>query len=263
MLTPPKSDGVPVRTILPSLGFAENWAAWTDEPPGFVFDFGNLLLSANELVSMSSIRRVFVFGGVWRASRTIGSIEFEMRLTVESREQGVAGIVQGIGLDFVPLRPVPWFEEGKTLQDHLPWVRTAKLYAARPRCTVARDWMRLALRKLRTAAADAGPNDTYEIAFDGRVLLFSLPHETIAVPVRTGTAWPAAVVGRLHALADLPTRLMTDALEVSIWEEQLRIGNRAIALTPAGTLGPFDEASGSPATVNLLEALSGNWPRRF
>ena len=111
------------RTVFRDLGFTEDWEAMTDQPPAYFYDFGNLHLCAAECISSRSFRPVFLIGGVKRESRSIGRIEFEIPMTIDSFEQGVALIAHAIGKDFDPLVPTPWLSDGRQWRDHLPWLR--------------------------------------------------------------------------------------------------------------------------------------------
>jgi hypothetical protein len=114
---------VDTRTVFEDLGFKEDWQAITDQPPAYFYDFGNLLLRAIECTSCRSFKPVFLIGGVQRGPRSVGQIEFEMPLTIDSFEQGVALITHAVGKEFDPLVPTPWLSDGRKWQDHLPWLR--------------------------------------------------------------------------------------------------------------------------------------------
>jgi hypothetical protein len=60
-------------------------------------------------------------GQAW--ARSVGQIEFEMPLTIDSFEQGVALISHAVGKEFDPLVHTPWLSDGRKWQDHLPWLR--------------------------------------------------------------------------------------------------------------------------------------------
>lgn len=108
------------RTVFKYLGFEEDQEAITDQPPAYLYDFGNLLLRAAECMSFRSLRPVFQISGVKRGRRSLGLIELEMPLKVDSFEQGVALIAHAVGKDFDPLVPTFWLSDGRRWQDHLP-----------------------------------------------------------------------------------------------------------------------------------------------
>lgn len=151
-----------------------------------------------------------------------------MPLEVESFEQGVAWIVDGIGQDFEPWIPTPWLTAGRVWQGHLPRVREMKAYERRPQCVVERDWFRVAAKKLRMIAATTADSDLAWLSFDGETLRFIVCGATVIVAA-TGTAWNARHAIKGRELDHLPKRLR-DPVPVSIWDGKLSIGNRAWSL---------------------------------
>jgi hypothetical protein len=112
---------VKTRALLETLGFQEDWEAITDQRPAYAYDFGNLRLSAAEVMS-NYLRPCFLFGGIELGARSIGQVEFEMPVEIESFEQGVAWISYGIGERFRPCFPTPWLADGRMWKEQLPWV---------------------------------------------------------------------------------------------------------------------------------------------
>jgi hypothetical protein len=234
------NDGVPlpapivaVRDVLANLGFVEDWHAMTEQQPGFKFKRGNLDLAANQVTSLY-LRPEFFFGGIWATARSLRSIEFSMPLKVESTEQAVAWIVYGIGTDFAPSQPIDWFEDGKRWQDQLPWERHRRrllefdeeyrrLRRARPHCMVARKWMRILIRHMRAAAEGAGDDEEFVAEFDGQMFKVTLPSETIAAPATGPAPWVGAHRGSVVKFGGRHRKLMTDPVEIGIWEHHLEI----------------------------------------
>ena len=248
--TLPRRAGVPVRDLLTNIGFREDWDAITDELPGYSFDFGNFVLRG--VAGMTRhFEPTFYFDGIWQTERALQAVAFEMPLTVQSREQGIAWLAKGIPQELVPLLASTWLEEGRALRGHLPWEQSARRYDARPRCVIDRDWMRLAIRRLRTTSDNAGPEDLCRIAFDGTVLLFRSAVEPVAVPALEGSPWVDSVEVRLRDFNGLPLRLQGERVEVSVWDGALRVGNRAFkvlraeSVTPGGSVGATREAHGT------------------
>ena len=83
------------RALFAILGFQKDWGAITDQRPAYFYDFGNLRLTAAEVMS-DQFKPCFHLGGVIQDARSITMIDFEMPLEVESFEQGVAWISYGI-----------------------------------------------------------------------------------------------------------------------------------------------------------------------
>lgn len=243
-LIPNPEPIVAVRDVLPTLGFCENWGVLTDNPPAFVFKCGNLTITATEVTSIAG-RPQLLFGGQCVTPRTLYCIEFIMVTHVESIEQAIAWIVYGIGTDVVPSLPIDWFENGKRWKHLLPWERHwracreraeahQQLRLARPHCLVAREWMRLLNKHLRIAAQNAGERDEFLAEFDGRMLRIELPNEVIGAPASGGAPWPFGCRGRVVDFAGLPKRLMTDPVEVGLWEGTLEVDRLAVDVAPEG-----------------------------
>ena len=229
---------VAVRDVLPTLGFIEAWGSMTDQRPGFVFEQGNLVLTANQ-VTNEYLRPQFFFGGVGIGANSLHSISFAIPLMVESAEQVVAWIVFGIGLDFRPSQTIDWFDRGKAWQHLLPWEQHRKkllewgaehsrLRRARPQCTVSREWMRLLNRQLREANEVARDDDEFVLGFDGHTLTLALPGKVMGAPASGPAPWATAYRGRISMFAGRWRRLMSDPVEVGIWEGQLEIDRMRI-----------------------------------
>jgi hypothetical protein len=223
------SDIVNTRSLFETLGFQKNWEAIADELPAYAYDFGNLYLEAAQVMSMRRyLVPVFLVGGVIQDARSIARVEFEMPLEIESFEQGVAWISYGIGADFQPRIPTPWLDAGPTWENHLPWVRDLRAYERRPKCSVEKDWFRVATKKLRALAAAASESDLAWLAFDGEALRVAVCGATVIVPA-AGKAWDTRYAIKGTELDHLPKRL-TDPVLVSIWDGKLTIGNRVWTL---------------------------------
>jgi hypothetical protein len=215
------------RTLIESLGFKVNPGAITDEPPAYFYDFGNLRLEASRLMSRY-FQPVFLFMGTLNTGRSIGLVQFEMPLEVESAEQGTAWIAHGIGEHFHPLRPTPWLSNGHLWKSTLPWVRRDMAYKGRPRCTVQRDWFKVAAKRLRMLADGAAPDVLARLSFSGEVLRGSIENEVVLVQA-IGNAWENQYAILACQLDQLPSRL-NDEVHIDVWEHRLRIGNRSWSL---------------------------------
>lgn len=209
------------RALFEELGFQEDWEAITDQRPGYYYEFGNLRLTAAEVMS-DSFQPCFHFGGVWRGANSISMVDFEMPLEVESLEQGAAWIAHGIGNGFRPHHRTPWLEDGRAWQDRLPWVGRMEEYKARPTCSVEKDWFKVAARKLRPVADAASESDLLWFAFNGETLKIDGCGAAVIVPA-TGTAWDARYAVKAKQLDHLPKRL-TDPVVIGVWEGRLSVG---------------------------------------
>lgn len=61
------------------------------------------------------------------------------------------------------------------------------------------------------------------MSFDGQMLIVELPGTVVGAPAHGAVAWTSIYEMRLPAMASLPKRLMTDPVEVGIWDERLEI----------------------------------------
>jgi hypothetical protein len=147
----PTKHSMKLRNLLVELGFRQDRTIITDEQPGYLYDFGNLELSASQ-VTNKYFKPVFLFAGIAQTTRTLAEICFEMPLDIDSYKQGVAWIAYGVGKDFRPKKSTDWLEQGREWSDTLPWEMEKREYDRRPRCSVDRDWFRVATKKLSFSA---------------------------------------------------------------------------------------------------------------
>ncbi len=222
------------RAVFESLGFREDWDAITDQRPAYYYDFGNLRLTAAEVMGFGLPR--FHFGGVWRGVNSISMVDFEMPLEVESLEQGAAWIAYGIGESFRPLHPTPWLADGRAWRDRLPWVRRMEEYKARPTCSVEKEWFKVVAMKLRRLADVASESDLLWFAFDGEALRIAGCGAAVILPAN-GNAWNCRYAIKGTQLDHLPVRL-TDPVMIGVWEGRLSIGRRAWTLAQSEQLDP-------------------------
>ncbi|HEY5378171.1 MAG TPA: hypothetical protein VIJ78_01375 [Pseudolabrys sp.] len=211
------------RELFEMLGFQQDWEANTDQRPAYYYDFGNLRLTAAEVMS-DGLRPCFHLGGVQRGANSIGMVDFEMPVEIESYEQGVAWIWYGVGEKFEPRIPTSWLAEGQAWKKHLPWIRRMRDYERRPQCLVEKNWFRVAIKKLRPLAATASESDLVWLSFDGESLRIAACGATIVLPA-TGVAWGTHYAIKATALNHLPRRLTTH-VPISVWNTKLSIGSK-------------------------------------
>jgi hypothetical protein len=241
----------PVSTwdALRELGFEADSSVRSEDGAGLSIDLGKFRLSAGRVMNQR-FTHVIDLGGVYASSRTIGTVEFEMPLTVESTEQCAAWIAWHLR------RQLPATERALSLpkaaivflgfkhQDTLPWVRNAAAYDSRPQCMVSRTWMRQALRQLASNLGSLSPADTVVLAFDGQVFSFSAATWAVPVPA-DGLAWPHRYGVPVANLLRLPARLTNEQVQVSVWEGGLFIGNRKF--DGVAVIGPLDSQGAETA----------------
>ncbi len=208
---------------LKQLGFAPDISALSIDGEMLSYDFGNLTLSARRTMNRHFAKIVSV-SGVYASPRTIAEVEIQLPLCVASAQQCAAFIAWGIDHqisgDFVPLTPTRWLNEGRNNFDLLPWVKEQKLYNERPRCTVERDWLKLALRDLRSLLPQLDESESVFFTYRDEIFSIRTPPKLLALPA-TGREWKTRYEITAGNLRNLPKRLNNNQIEVSVWNNQL------------------------------------------
>ena len=220
--------------VLQSLGFAEDRS---ERHLGFSLNFGRFKLWALRCTNRWFADIVLVTG-VLSDGRNLSEVIKELPAKVESAEQAMAWmawIVDEETKHLFKLSSEPaWLVEGRRHRDLLPWERERVIweqegaaYDARPHCDV-RDWMRLALRKLREHVSSVSPEALVTVAFDGTVLEIRCEQMVLAMSA-SGAPWTKKWGIRAGALQPFPRRLMRDPVDVSVWQATLQIGDQRYA----------------------------------
>lgn len=199
-----------------------------------VYDFGNF-----ELMAYESMNRLFVpviyLTGVYHDGRTLCDIQLQLPLHVSSTEQTAAFIASGIERhlkkDFKPLIQIDWLEIGRNNYDLLPWVKEQKqreeelrIYNQRPKCLVERDWLKLALRELKSLIDQLEAKELISVTFRDGVFSFRSQTKTIAFPA-IGNDWQEEYQISSFNFSRFPKRLNNKEIEIAIWNDSLRIGH--------------------------------------
>lgn len=222
-----------LRSILETLRFEEEWGTLTDQEPSYAIRLGHLQITIVQVTS-EYLQPVFLMQGTFRTSRQLGSNHLDLPVEVESFEQGLAWIAYAVDLVGPVAEPPDWLIRGRELQEHLPWIRSARDYEGRPRCVVDMEWWRIATKKLRSLSESATSSDVMTVHFDEEILKFATPAKVVAVTA-DGKAWKSPVAIQTQKLDFLPKRHVGLTIEVSVWKDQLRIGRRCWnAVTPLG-----------------------------
>lgn len=240
-----------LRSILSSAGFKEDWSyQYTDQQPTYVYRFDDLVLRATQVTSRF-LRPIFLFSGICRQPRTLIDVQFEMPTHLETHDQGIAWIADALKRHgYWPIDPPAWCEKGLAAKGELPWVRSTRLYEARPQCSVESDWLRVVARKLKARAAVSRHDAELELAFDGAVLRIVAESEFWVMPAK-GKGWDEVIKvhesGLLWALARLPK----GPLHLAIWEARLHLGQKVITLLTAESSVDLS-APENPAQLDLV-----------
>jgi len=216
------------RSLLLELGFKPVHAQWTDQQPGYQYDFGNLVLVASELTSMY-LRPYMQFSGVWRGRNSMGMVDFGLLLTVECYEQGLALIADGLGRNFKPLIPTDWLEQGHQLKDYLPGKRRMRLYHKRPQCFVEADWFKVAAKKLISLGTAADEEAIFSVSFRDSVLRLDVGQDVVVMTAQ-GDAWEHQYRCRTSGLLHISKRTPKAGVWLSAWEDRFHIGRRALKI---------------------------------
>jgi hypothetical protein len=88
---------------------------------------------------------------------------------------------------------------------------------------VQRDWLRVALKTLGAVIVTAQDEDPVVFGFDGTVLTIKCAGEVVAFPAE-GRSWSEHFTIPAQQLRHLPKRLMSERLEVSMFDGRMIIG---------------------------------------
>ncbi|MDO8687622.1 MAG: hypothetical protein Q7K41_03430 [Dehalococcoidales bacterium] len=224
----PSSTRVSTRDLLVDMGFEPVIATFTDQQPGYRYNFGNFVLHASQVTS-KYLRPEILFTGTMATPRVIGTVEFSLPLDVESYEQGVALIAHNIGRSFNPLVPTLWLDQGRAWEEHLPGRREARLYAQRPHCHVEAEWFRVAVKKLIEHGSTADDSQVFTLTFMSGVLKFELPNQILVMPAR-GKDWSDRYVCLSKGLAHISNRTPSDGIGLGVWKGELAIGRSRLKI---------------------------------
>lgn len=231
-MSDPENMPVETWTALQSLGFEpeEDYIGC----PSMSYDFGSFKLRATRVINLQ-YQEVVSFFGFLSNPRTMTSIEFQMPLHVESEEQCAAWIAWHV-IEAGPRREkyIPRSNAGLLIlglqhQGTLPWERARLLrqqeadkYRLRPSCLVDRAMIKLGLKSLAKHIGQSADNDRIEIRFDGQILSFQINGKRVIVQAE-GAVWRASYLIAAGALRNMPKRLFSEKIDVSIWSGRLQI----------------------------------------
>jgi hypothetical protein len=205
----------------------------SDFAPGHSFDFGDFKLTVGFLYNRNFAKLASFWGllstqGPSGLTDSVSEISFEMPLEVESVEQCAAWIGWHVDRTGRTARGgrVAWLEMGRKHLVALPWLRQQASYDARPHCAAERDWVKVALKKLREMLKTADQNTNVSFGFDGTVMSIICGQQVIRLQAE-GAAWSKSYRVAAANLRDLPKRLSARWVDFSVFEGKLSFGNRA------------------------------------
>jgi hypothetical protein len=221
--------------VLQDLGFAEDRS---EHQRGFSFNFGKFKLWALCCTNRWFVPVVLITGVLFDGNN-LSEVTQELPDKAESVEQVMAWMAWLVDKETThafKLSSEPgWLAEGRRHRHLLPWERERVIrakeraaYDARPHCHAQRDWVRLALKKLYQHLAGVSPDAVVTVSFDGTVLTMRCEKMVLAMSAN-GSAWTEKYAIRAGALEPLPKRLMTDPVDVSVWDSTLIISNERYA----------------------------------
>lgn len=212
------------RELFEELGLEKDWTENGGRLPSFLMRFGPHVIEVMECTNRW-LQPVFVLSGGIITDRTTELVESELFVELETKEEGLALLGYMLG-KAVPQEWKPtWLLEGEALNEHLPWEKERARQERRPRCSVDREWFRIATKHLRNAADGANETDLTTFSFDGELLRVRGENLILALP-GAGQAWPETVQIATAGLCSLPQRLMNPTIEIIVGDEGLLIAGR-------------------------------------
>ena len=223
----------PAWEWLKQFGFQADSAVMSDIQPGLSYQFSGLKLEATATGNRYFIP-VVLFTGILRTNRSQSLISFEIPQEAISKAHCAAYLCyflkENTDKHFEHLlQQEDWLRFGNEHQHLLPWVAEliqseleGERFRQRPKCTVDREWLKLALKDLERQLIDSADSSTVILEFNGRTL--SIWHENQPIIVTaTGDVWPYRYEIAAKHLRQRPKRLISDQVDVSIWEDTLII----------------------------------------
>lgn len=214
--------------------------------PCVVLCLGDFKLFAIEGINLSIIECV-TLRGFWSTGSKCGEIDFAMPPKMTSRAECAAWLVYALKecpehLITNYLLCNDWFELGKNNEHELPWVRDTRVYDARPKCSVERSWLSLALKTLAESLREVQDDEFVSFSFQDQILLFRCGGQVIPLP-GSGKSWTEDILIKATALRTLPTRLRNYSVCIDAWEGYLGIGNRRYPIYKTLTVEPTNNQS--------------------
>jgi hypothetical protein len=205
--------------MLLDLGFEQRPNDFGLKTVGYAFP--HLELTASDVVNRH-FARVVLLGGVFNTGRNLGLVESEIPHDLDTTAAAAAWTSYALRSYEQDLGELPdWMTQGKANWELIPFVREARAFEERPRCTVDRNFAQVLRKQLRQALAELPEDAPAVFAFDGRVLRVQVMRSALEV-LAHGDPWPEAFEVRLGPQTKLPSRFMSPVVEVSFYDGSLR-----------------------------------------
>lgn len=225
-----QSPNVSTMDALQAIGFVPSQSPENRDGLAFKFDNGDI-----EAFPPDHTGRVFLLGSVDGTPRTqYPPFEHYLPENVVSEQQCAA--LLSYYLRHYAIQPQPsWLIEGQQRHDLLPWnlagAQRQGALDALPKCSVKREWMRLALKDLGASLAEAQGAPVLFNFSDG---VLSIEHggKKIAVTA-SGSNWPRPVAVHASEFQSLPKRLMKEEIPVVVGESYVMVDTTRYARIPA------------------------------
>jgi hypothetical protein len=186
----------------------------------------SIIIEAVQGTTELGVPVVHLSGVLSPSNRTSAMVSHDLPSELESYEQGLAFLTYYLRRHVRHLSKVPdWLHEGAHHQHLLPWERERAAYRARPYCIIQRDWLRVAFKTLAKQLATISDDATVTFEFDGSALIIRCAAKVIPM-AGEGDPWPRSYSVKAGSIRELPTRLMQQNVEISVWERSLVLGNR-------------------------------------
>lgn len=204
---------IPLLNILIAIGFEL-------KSNTLVYNFRRINIIANQSVNQY-FQESIIFYGSYFGNNSVGEIDFQLPIEVDSFETGLAFIAFNLkGVDIVD-RP-EWLQIGLTLQHILPWEKDRIAYNAAPKALIEYDWFRLLIKKLRKKTEEVEDNHITIFSFENGILKVVSGNEVIAIH-GSGNDWKTDAKIKTKTLDILPKRISKRDGLVYIWKGELNI----------------------------------------
>lgn len=220
---PPASRPVVTTVLLQEIGFKP---AMTGGGAGYELGLGPLQLSALECIGPEFTQRVLLSGN-YATSRTIGMVNHLLPIDFETREEGLAFLAHALRSFKLGEHEPAWLVAGRGYAHLLPGERERAgydaEYAARPSCTVSREWLRLALRTFAEKSGAADADTPIQFLFDGALLTIRRGQVVVSMPA-SGKRWTNGYEISPDVPLAPPSRFMQPEVDISVFRGDLTIG---------------------------------------